>query len=869
MLTHHQSVDTAMHHIAGVMNNAVELEARPRPLSTGLWTLFSWLRRDERSDSSDSLSSAGSDRTVASFAFLAPAHYQPATAPFVLPPPGPPTDSYKKRVHDRNVRRQYDRDITLHRKYGLFKSGEPTCSYDAFSLPPARRLNGDSCTRWDRDRRATSECYQRRLAHVPGKRRAPLPPVTSAPTTPATSLTRRNTRKRRAPQPPVKSIEKHKDNLRDLEIQAIITQMNPQPLPDNHKLRNNDVSMGCKSEKYSKKEGCAKETKVKSEKNFLKHIFDSKKRNSGIDISSVKLLPSISELDKQAAEIIETRKLNTPEQNNNANSIISHKAVGQRSSQVDTWICVSCLKKYNSSVITCPHCLPNQKANPQNAGNDETPSTSKATNSFTQTEKNLHDSASSNKNAAEEKQKLKEMLKEMKDSLPKRPKHDSKTNIKTIATIEVHGSNSNLTETPTLRVGSTVESEHKISSSTQPITENIVVKPASPAIAPSSHKQLSAASQPAASALVTPVRKKYFSDSNNVVLDSADMNINKANSKPVTNIQKVNASKVSHSVITEQLKDKKDLNTPLKISSLLNPVYVPKKIESNKLQMSNASQVATKTEKQEITDNKIDDRNKTVQATVNTTSAALDALPSSSKSQVSRLPVSVNKDNVSPEIQIEQKPKDLSGPPLSDKPITPKVKNDKNVGRPLDNKILNLSASIKENSTNIVKDNNAQDQHSRRRELIHQLEQSIAKGDERAAAEAAAKLAQLRLSCSVLSFSSQILSEPFTSTATPSLSSDMSSSNKPPPNNNVSEQGVKKDLDIKQTNPLVEKIPQKEVVNATTSTGLLKSNETATVASKTETVKVKPAHNSQEAIIKKILLEPKKENKAKTDTMIT
>lgn len=792
------------------MNNNVELEGRPRPLSAGLWTLFSWLRREDRYDSSESISSAGSDRTVASFAFLTPAHYQPATTPVVLPPPGPPTDTYKKRVHDRNIRRQYDRDITLHRKYGLFKSGENTCGYDAFSLPPARRINGDPNSRWERERRATSECFHRRLAHVPGKRRAPLPPVPVIPTAPPSSLSRGNTRKRRAPQPPIKLNVQNKENINNLEANTALTMaMNS----DKQKL-DNDVSMGHKSEKYSKKEERSKDTKVKFERSFLKQIFDSKKRNSNIDITSVKLLPSISELDKQAAEIIEACK----EKNTDVNNMILEKLETQRASQTESWICVSCLRKYSSSVNTCLHCIPKQKTTLLNHHNDDITSVSKALDTYTQTEKVLPQSMLINKNEADEKQKLKEMLKEMKDSLPKRAKHDLNVqkNTKNIAFPSSKPTSSYSTETPTLRVGSLNQNDNTISSSAKKtLVSNINKSPLSETI-PVTRSQIPITVQPSSSLLISPVN-----NCDNVEDEKKTTNIkSKAIVNLVPSVQNVRQTKVINDGLPDQFKVKKDLHTPLKISSLLNPVYVPKNLGTNQSQTPNASQNNLKAAKENFLGQKISN---VATSTSQTTENVSKSTTTNAFTRVTTSPngVSVNATKES-KLKTEVKNTDIQNkdrekPECSQiNPISIITRKKTIPESKVDNNNVELMPSGTPNDESMHK--NIQDQYSRRRNLIHQLEQSIAKGDENAAAEAAAKLAQLRLSCSVLSFSSQILSQPSTSTVSPILNGiEPNKSKNVSKHNNLLNTSLRIEPQIVQINPVKEISPQKAAISNVTS----------------------------------------------------
>ncbi|XP_072936879.1 uncharacterized protein [Epargyreus clarus] len=418
------------------MNGDEKEEAqRPRPLSGGIWTLFSWLRRSERSSSSDSLSSVGSARTAASFDFLAPGNCDFTSTPIVLTTPIPPSETYKKRLQERNLRRQRDRDITLHRKYGLVR--EFGSGYDGFSLPPVRRVFDSPVSRQNRERRATSECLQRRAAYVPGKRRAPLPPAI---TTSAT-LPRSYKRKRPAPKPPVKSAVKEN---KDQQIHHS-TRMNSNPRPV-EKI-NPDIELFSskteKCDKSDKKATNSKDTKSKTDKNFLKHIFENRKRNSAIETPTLRLLPSISELDKQAAEIIEHNKLR-----HNRNSVLDENLGNSQNSstsyEINTWFCTSCLRKYDSSVNSCNYCLPENKHISKNADRDGLKQSSPRSSIYTQTNSN-GESATSSQSSMDERKILKELLKEMKDSLPK--KHKNKANM--------------ITETPTLRIGSTVDEAYK------------------------------------------------------------------------------------------------------------------------------------------------------------------------------------------------------------------------------------------------------------------------------------------------------------------------------------------------------------------------------------------------------------------------
>ncbi|XP_030034446.2 uncharacterized protein LOC115450536 [Manduca sexta] len=754
------------------MNGDVEgVASRPRPLSGGLWTLFNWLRRDDHASSNESLSSVGSDRTAASFAFLAPGNYNVNNTPVFLPPPSPPTDTYRKRVQERIVRRQHERDLTLHRKYGLYRS-EGINSYDAFSLPPARRAESDISNKRERERRATSECFQRRAVHVPGKRRAPLPPGRASVGSSATHY--RGPRKRPAPQPPIKLIEEIKD--RDHISNNFSIHMNSQALREDGSLQNTNKMSTDASEKTVKKGSTSKESKTRLEKGFLKHIFENRKRNSAVDTSAVKILPSISELDKQAASIIENGKLEAlkqiskpdehPQQSNLEN--------GDKKPKADNWFCIKCLRKYDSSVSDCPYCIFESK---QVSINTNDPAAS-ACNNYTQTENGITGPSSRSKNKSEDKQKLKEMLKEMKDSLPKRPKHENKhvPNENKVTSVHTVSKTDIVSETPTLRIGAHVSNEDKASISTKPSTSglrnNIVYSKNSTPL--QSFKSV---------ITTTPLviqheaKQNYFGIPNDRNIKSKESTQNSSAhrevvenilSKPplAVNIQKRESELVGSSG------QNKNLQSPLRISLLLNPVYVPKNTESKSTPSENPLHTETKSPINKLTQ----PENKTI-----------NQIPVKSENIAVKKPEITNTSIISHTKNMNGKMNDVTnnkegsnmGNITSEKVTSPVLSNatskieDKNATKNI-NDIKNKSDAHPSTSRDILEneskikaiDTDGINQHIKRRELINQLEKSIANGDEHAAAEAAIKLAQLRLSCSVLSFSSRIMSEPSTSSST-------------------------------------------------------------------------------------------------------
>ncbi|XP_014361608.2 uncharacterized protein DDB_G0292642 [Papilio machaon] len=809
------------------MNGDIKAEApRPRPLSGGIWTLFSWLRRDDRSISSESLSSAGSDHTAVSFAFLEPLNYKAATEPIVLPPLSPPTDSYKKRVRDRNFRRQRERNLTLHRKYGLFK-GENGDRYDAFSLPSERKYITDGGNNIERGRRATSESFQRRAPYVPGKRRAPLPPAITA------SLPRNFSRKRPAPQPPNRLIVDDSVTLRS-------GLMNPKPNCDRRSLPNN-VSMDINIEK-------SKQEKIKTDKSFLKQIFENRKRNSAIEPNYVKLLPNISELDKQAAKIIENKKLKLLE----AKGTVSVNDIGSDPS--GNWICAQCLRNYNNAVSSCSYCLLTKKYSEKASENNLSISNA-ASNIYTQTDNDLTKIGSTSKrNEEEEKKKLKEMLKEMKDSLPKRPKQNVLS-----------------TESPTLRIGSPrnkrISDPPTKNGSTSKkldvtVTKDDIIPPSTSGKQNSLHSQIKSDSLNQNSTLLIsnnteskkvssiPLMNKNLHDIPNVINykeDSRHITIQVKESllktqKDVEDTEKVKRFQPTHqntlldNAVTQASSDvKAQTSSPLKLNmstdekhkNLTTVLFVSEGSRTKPIEnLGNPKPevTLTKTSNKKLPTNGKTEKTDIDISTVPATDTRVNYLDKNVKSTKS-IEVKTNEDNFkvstmssAPSLHTPLRISSLLNPVY--RPITsPKSASEANLKNIIgtksdvvtlssavisqpptvlinqrslmpieeisepseketeDKQLQSLSFTKSQYSTNTsvckvlgVTPSSSKDKqdkgvskaehHIRRRQLVNQLEQSIATGDEQAAAEAAVKLAKLRLSCSVLSFSSQIIGNP-------------------------------------------------------------------------------------------------------------
>lgn len=725
---------------SGVMNIDTGLETpRARPLSAGLWTLLSWLRREEHA-SNESLSSVGSDGTAVSFAFLAPPPPRARTAGVSLSPVSPPTDSYRKRVREGNVQRQHDRDLTLRSKYGLYRADN---GYDALTLPgydaltlPTRRSLIENSDKENRERRATSESFERRAAYVPGKRRAPLPPNFTA--THSTSLTRRRTsRKRPAPKPPVKLEDQpNKSEKQDsLRAPALMNSKSGHVNPLTH------TSNECKLEKYNKDDQVKDTTKNRTEKSFLKLLFESKKRNSSMETVPERVLPSISELDKQAAAIIESCKLKT----------LNEKGPNGSSLHAQTWFCTRCLTKYDSTMVSCTNCLFAQKINFNGLAPESKAVYSKPSDVYTQTQNaaSLIGVGSSSKCGieAKEKQKLKEMLKEMKNSLPKRPKHDGNESI-TIKNINKR--NVTTLDTPTLRIGSTVSDEiNELKLNPQPSSSNNAGATNCGGFNIRSNVGAEIKPTPTETVVVTQhavlVRPRDESDK-----------LSKPNDG---DLSRTNNIKSHEGAISSD----DHLHTPLKISSLLNPIYVPKNNTDNQMRrtlfFSQADAQATQKQTAEKQTSEI-----TAKVTMPSTSI-IGTNKLSELEESRKIKMALSHD-------VKSKEKENQNAELNSTSLSPPTANESNSSQKEPEQISPLSCKnkmftplitippvSKNSSSNNVSVRLTIEQHSRRRELINQLEKSIAKGDEAAAADAAMKLAQLRLSCSVLSFSSQIVGE--------------------------------------------------------------------------------------------------------------
>ncbi|KAJ3654035.1 hypothetical protein Zmor_013249 [Zophobas morio] len=201
--------------------------------NSGLFAFLKWFKPStsresidtQNSSSCDSLNSTHSSGTVASFSYVPPGDYtnQVAEKCIVL---GPETDTYKARLKQRDKRRENDKNVTLRKKYNLFfnretllKTVKKEDDENSKSLPLMTRPSMDQ-EEEKAHRRTNSESSKTKKAgaylHVKGKRRAPQPPGLAQQSSSTMSLRRK---KRLAPAPP--SIEKIKNTLENANTDII------------------------------------------------------------------------------------------------------------------------------------------------------------------------------------------------------------------------------------------------------------------------------------------------------------------------------------------------------------------------------------------------------------------------------------------------------------------------------------------------------------------------------------------------------------------------------------------------------------------------------------------------------------------------
>lgn len=329
--------------------------------NSGLFSFLRWFKpstsresvnadlQNSHSSSCDSLTSLQSNGTVASFSFVHPSAYKqvPQEKYIFL---GPETDTYKARLKQREKRRENDKNLTLRKKYNLFFNREtllkpvPTLPEEdnSKSLPLMTRKMEDSEEK--KHRRTASESSKVKRAgaycHVKGKRKAPQPPG-SVKLQDGHSTTSLRRKKRLAPPPPAVSHEQVVNTLEYADADVIF---NDSLKLDHGILKSTkepDVVKTSSENKLSPNKSGSTETPVSPRPWYKRNsskdsVTSSKKehkyepverlpevpyvRNSTIDLtveepkidkkkedkrkSALSFLTNISELDRQASEII-------------------------------------------------------------------------------------------------------------------------------------------------------------------------------------------------------------------------------------------------------------------------------------------------------------------------------------------------------------------------------------------------------------------------------------------------------------------------------------------------------------------------------------------------------------------------------------
>lgn len=257
--------------------------------SSGLFSVLKWFKTQENppdlvnsaSSSCSSVESVFSTDTVASFNFVPACNYKPfggAKQAEKLILPGPESGTYRARIAEREVRRESDKDLTLRSKYKLFKDPEGGEGDRGRSLPLMTKVEDNEK---GMHRRTASESSKHRKAgaylHVKGKRKAPQPPGWKGET-----LRRK---KRMAPQPPP----------------------NPDVIcNDSLKLDRGILKPAKETQQVIQvQEVCQVAPKPWYKRTISKKSDPGEKRKSG----NLSFLTNISELDRQAMEILERETL--------------------------------------------------------------------------------------------------------------------------------------------------------------------------------------------------------------------------------------------------------------------------------------------------------------------------------------------------------------------------------------------------------------------------------------------------------------------------------------------------------------------------------------------------------------------------------
>lgn len=312
--------------------------------NSGLFSFLRWFRpsssresvdadvHNSRSSSCDSLASLQSNGTAASFSFVHPSAYKQVQEKYIAP--SPETDTYRDRLRQREKRRENDKNLTLRKKYNLFFNRDtlpkpcPQEEDNSRSLPLMTRRMDEEKTH----RRTASESSKVKRAgaycHVKGKRKAPQPPPNGRDTA---SLRRK---KRLAPPPPAVTHDQVVSTLEYADADVIfndslkldhgILKSTKEPDVVRTSNENKPADGAPVSPRPWYKRNTSRESTAKKEQHKYEPVERLPEvpyvRNSTIDLtaeepkidrkkedkrkSALSFLTNISELDRQATEIV-------------------------------------------------------------------------------------------------------------------------------------------------------------------------------------------------------------------------------------------------------------------------------------------------------------------------------------------------------------------------------------------------------------------------------------------------------------------------------------------------------------------------------------------------------------------------------------
>lgn len=292
--------------------------------NSGLFAFLKWFKPStsresidtQNSSSCDSLNSIQSSGTVASFSYVPPGDYtqQVSEKCIIL---GPETDTYKARLKQRDKRRENDKNLTLRKKYNLFfhrdtllKPSLKEEEENSKSLPLMPR-NSMEQEEEKSHRRTNSESSKTKKAgaylHVKGKRKAPQPPGLSQQNTSTMSLRRK---KRNAPPPP--SIEKIKNTPESEIIFNDSLKLDHGILKPAKEAASEDANVSARSSYVSEAPVSPRPwykrntSNAKKENKYepIEKLPDEKKKLEEKRKSGLSFLTNISELDREASEIV-------------------------------------------------------------------------------------------------------------------------------------------------------------------------------------------------------------------------------------------------------------------------------------------------------------------------------------------------------------------------------------------------------------------------------------------------------------------------------------------------------------------------------------------------------------------------------------